>query len=53
METNLNCDLGETSVHHSAENDCELMQLINTGKYCLWISCWGRENNEKNSGSCH
>ena len=30
METNLNCDLGETSIHHSAENDPELMKLINT-----------------------
>jgi len=30
METNLNCDLGETSIHHSAENDTELMKLINT-----------------------
>ena len=30
METNLNCDLGETSTHHSAENDPELMKLINT-----------------------
>jgi UPF0271 protein len=30
METNLNCDLGETSIQHSAENDSELMKLINT-----------------------
>ena len=30
METNLNCDLGETSIHHSTENDPELMKLINT-----------------------
>ena len=30
METNLNCDLGETSIHHSAENDPDLMKLINT-----------------------
>ena len=30
METNLNCDLGESSTHHSAENDSELMKLINT-----------------------
>ena len=30
METNLNCDLGETSIHHSAENDPALMKLINT-----------------------
>ena len=30
METNLNCDLGETSINHSAENDHDLMKLINT-----------------------
>ena len=30
METNLNCDLGETSIHHTAENDPKLMKLINT-----------------------
>ena len=30
METNLNCDLGETSIYHSAENDPDLMKYINT-----------------------
>ena len=30
METNLNCDLGEKSIHHSGENDEQLMQIINT-----------------------
>ena len=30
METNLNCDLGETSIHHSAKNDLKLLELINT-----------------------
>ena len=43
METNLNCDLGETSVHHSAENDCELMQLINTAN----IACGFHAGDEK------
>ena len=26
METNLNCDLGEKSIHHSGENDVQLMK---------------------------
>ena len=43
METNLNCDFGETSVHHSAENDCELMQLINTAN----IACGFHAGDEK------
>ena len=30
METNLNCDLGEKSIHHSGENDEQLMKVINT-----------------------
>jgi len=30
METNLNCDLGEKSIHHSGENDVQLMKVINT-----------------------
>ena len=30
METNLNCDLGEKSIHHSGKNDEQLMQIINT-----------------------
>ena len=30
METNLNCDLGESSIHNSTVNDQELLKLINT-----------------------
>ena len=30
METNLNCDLGEKSIHHDGKNDEELMKIINT-----------------------
>ena len=43
METNLNCDLGETSIHHSAENDPELMKLINTAN----IACGFHAGDEK------
>ena len=28
METNLNCDLGEKSIHHSGENDEQLMKVL-------------------------
>jgi len=30
METNLNCDLGEKSIHYDGKNDQKLMQVINT-----------------------
>ena len=30
MEINLNCDLGEKSIHHSGENDEQLMKIIDT-----------------------
>ena len=30
MEININCDLGEKSIHHSGENDVKLMKIINT-----------------------
>lgn len=30
METNINCDLGETSIHSSSDNDPALLQIINT-----------------------
>ena len=30
MEANLNCDLGEKSIHHDGKNDVALMELINT-----------------------
>ena len=28
METNLNCDLAESSIHHSTKNDQEILKLI-------------------------
>ena len=30
METNLNCDLGEKSIHYDGKNDEALMKIINT-----------------------
>ena len=30
METNLNCDLGEKSIHYSGANDGKLLKIINT-----------------------
>jgi len=30
METNLNCDMGEKSIHYDGKNDGELMKTINT-----------------------
>ena len=30
MEVNLNCDLGEKSIHYDGKNDEALMKLINT-----------------------
>ena len=30
METNLNCDLGEKSIHYDGKNDKALMKIINT-----------------------
>ena len=30
METNLNCDLGEKSIHYDGKNDRALMKIINT-----------------------
>ena len=42
METNLNCDLGEKSIHHSGENDEQLMKVINTAN----IACGFHAGNE-------
>ena len=30
MEINLNCDLGEKSMHHSNENDPDLLKIVNS-----------------------
>ena len=30
MEININCDLGEKSIHHSNKNDPELLDIVNT-----------------------
>ena len=30
METNINCDLGETSIHTSTDNDSTLLTIVNT-----------------------
>ena len=30
MEANINCDMGETSKFSSAENDPDLLEIINT-----------------------
>ena len=30
METNINCDLGETSIHTSTDNDPTLLTIVNT-----------------------
>ena len=47
METNLNCDLGETSIHHSAENDPELMKLINTANIACGFHAGDEETMKK------
>tara|TARA_B100000408_G_scaffold91134_1_gene69940 strand:+ start:413 stop:646 length:234 start_codon:yes stop_codon:yes gene_type:complete len=47
METNLNCDLGETSIHHSAENDPELMKLINTANIACGFHAGDEETMRK------
>ena len=47
METNLNCDLGETSIHHSAENDPELMKLINTANIACGFHAGDEETMSK------
>ena len=47
METNLNCDLGETSIHHSAENDAELMKLINTANIACGFHAGDEETMRK------
>ena len=47
METNLNCDLGETSIHHSAENDPELMKLINTANIACGFHAGDKETMKK------
>ena len=30
MEININCDLGEKSVHHSAKHDPDLLKIVNS-----------------------
>ena len=30
MEININCDLGEKSIHHSNEHDPELLKIVNS-----------------------
>jgi len=47
METNLNCDLGETSIQHSAENDSELMKLINTANIACGFHAGDEETMRK------
>jgi len=47
METNLNCDLGETSIQHSAENDPELMKLINTANIACGFHAGDEETMKK------
>ena len=47
METNLNCDLGETSIHHSAGNDPELMKLINTANIACGFHAGDEETMKK------
>jgi len=47
METNLNCDLGETSIHHSAENDPKLMKLINTANIACGFHAGDKETMKK------
>ena len=47
METNLNCDLGETSTQHSAENDPELMKLINTANIACGFHAGDEETMRK------
>ena len=47
METNLNCDLGETSIHHSAENDPELMKFINTANIACGFHAGDEETMKK------
>jgi len=47
METNLNCDLGETSIQHSAENDPELMKLINTANIACGFHAGDEETMRK------
>ncbi len=43
METNLNCDMGEKSIHYDGKNDEELMKIINTAN----IACgYHAGNNE-------
>jgi len=47
METNLNCDLGETSIKHSAENDPKLMKLINTANIACGFHAGDEETMRK------
>ena len=47
METNLNCDLGETSIHHSSENDAEILKLINTANIACGYHAGDEETMKK------
>jgi len=43
MEANINCDLGETSIHCSSENDPTLLTIINTAN----VACGYHAGDEK------
>ena len=43
MEINLNCDLGEKSIHHTGEHDNDLMKIINTAN----IACGYHAGDQK------
>ena len=47
METNLNCDLAESSIYHSTINDLEILKLINTANIACGYHAGDRKTMEK------
>ena len=37
MEININCDLGEKSIHHSNEHDPELLKIVNSANVATMV----------------